>query len=227
MLIELTIKKFAIIDDIRIPFKKGLSVLTGETGAGKSIIIEAVNLLLGSRSSADLVRTGEQTAELEAFFDIEPDSHAARVLLEQGMDGSEGLIIRRLISDSGKSRVFINSRQSTLDLLKQVTFNLAGISSQHAHQGLLREENHLDILDEFAGTRPGRKEITDLYKTILPLAAKIASLKTKKEEKARQQDLLQFQVDEIEAAAILPDEDEDLDIQRSLLQNAGKIFELV
>jgi len=186
-----------------------------------------VNLLLGSRSSADLVRTGEQTAELEAFFDIEPESHAARVLLEQGMDGSEGLIIRRLISDSGKSRVFINSRQSTLDLLKQVTFNLAGISSQHAHQGLLREENHLDILDEFAGTRPGRKEITDLYKTILPLAAKIAALKTKKEEKARQQDLLQFQVDEIAAAAILPDEDKDLDIQRSLLQNAGKIFELV
>ena len=115
MLSELAIKKFAIIDDIRIPFKNGLSVLTGETGAGKSIIIEAVNLLLGARASADLVRTGEETAELSAFFDIEPDSHAAAILAEQGMDGSEGLMIRRIIASSGKSRVFINSRQSTLE----------------------------------------------------------------------------------------------------------------
>jgi DNA repair protein RecN (Recombination protein N) len=203
MLSELAIKKFAIIDDIRILFKPGLSVLTGETGAGKSIIIEAVNLLLGSRASADLVRTGEQTAELEAFFDIEPDSHAAKVLAEQGMDGSEGLIIRRVISSSGTSRVFINSRQSTLDFLKQVTWNLAGISSQHAHQGLLREENHLYILDEFANTIPLREEVFKLYNTILPLAAEINILTTQKDEKKREQDLLQFQVDEIEAAGIL------------------------
>ena len=227
MLSELAIKKFAIIDDIRISFKEGFSVLTGETGAGKSIIIEAVNLLLGSRASADLVRTGEQTAELEAFFDIEPDSHAARVLLEQGLDGSEGLIIRRLISSSGKSRVFINSRQSTLDLLKQVTWNLAGISSQHAHQGLLKEENHLDILDEFGGTSALRQEVTALYGQILPITKQIESLNVKRQEKTREQDLLQFQVDEIEAAAILPNEDEDLDIQRDRLQNASKIFETV
>jgi len=227
MLSELAIKKFAIIDDIRIPFKNGLSVLTGETGAGKSIIIEAVNLLLGSRASSDLVRTGEETAELEAFFDIEPDSHAAIILAEQGMDGSEGLMIRRLISSSGKSRVFINSRQATLDLLKQVTWNLAGISSQHAHQGLLREENHLDILDEFAGTFSLRQEVTGLYGKILPIAKKIASLKTQREDKIREQDLLQFQVDEIEAAAILPNEDEELDSQRDRLENASKIFEAV
>ncbi len=227
MLGELAIKKFAIIDDIRIPFKEGLSVLTGETGAGKSIIIEAVNLLLGSRASADLVRTGEQTAELEAYFDIEPDSHAAVILTEQGMDGSEGLMIRRLISNSGKSRVYINSRQSTLDLLKRVTWNLAGISSQHAHQGLLREENHLDILDEFAGTRSLRKEVTTLYGKILPITREIESLEAQREEKIREQDLLQFQVDEIESAAILPNEDEDLDLQRDRLQNASKIFEAV
>lgn len=227
MLSELAIKKFAIIDDIRIPFKNGLSVLTGETGAGKSIIIEAVNLLLGSRSSADLVRTGEETAELEAFFDIEPDSHAATILAEQGMDGSEGLMIRRVIASSGKSRVFINSRQATLDLLKQVTWNLAGISSQHAHQGLLREENHLDILDEFAETRFLRQEVTSLYGKILPITRKIASLKSQREEKIREQDLLQFQVDEIEVAGILPNEDEELDIQRERLQNASKIFEIV
>ncbi|MCK5348807.1 MAG: AAA family ATPase, partial [Desulfobacula sp.] len=131
MLSELAIKNFAIIDDIRISFKDGFSVLTGETGAGKSIIIEAVNLLLGARASADLVRAGCKNAELEAFFDIDAHSSAAMSLEEQGMDGSDGLIIRRVIALSGKSRVFINSRQSTLDLLKQVTSNLAGISSQH------------------------------------------------------------------------------------------------
>jgi DNA repair protein RecN (Recombination protein N) len=227
MLSELAIKKFAIIDDIRISFKAGLSVLTGETGAGKSIIIEAVNLLLGSRASADLVRTGEETAELEAFFDIEPDSHAAVILADQGMDGSEGLMIRRIISGTGKSRVFINSRQATLDLLKQVTWNLAGISSQHAHQGLLREENHLDILDEFAGTRSLRQAVTELYGKILPIAKKIATLNAQREEKIKEQDLLQFQVDEIQAAAILPNEDEELDIQRDRLENASKIFETV
>jgi DNA repair protein RecN (Recombination protein N) len=227
MLSELAIKKFAIIDDIRIPFKNGLSVLTGETGAGKSIILEAVNLLLGARASADLVRTGEDSAELEACFDIEADSHAAKVLLDQGLDSSEGLIIRRVISSSGKSRVFINSRQSTLDLLRQVTWNLAGISSQHAHQGLLKEENHLDILDEFAGTRGQRQEVSQLYGKILPITKKIELLKSQREEKIKEQELLQFQVDEIEAAAILPHEDEKLDLKRERLENANKIFEAV
>ncbi len=227
MLSELSIKKFAIIDDIRISFKPGLSILTGETGAGKSIIIEAVNLLLGSRASAELVRTGEQIAELEAFFDIEPDSHAARILAEQGMDGSEGLIIRRVIASTGKSQVFINSRQSTLELLKQVTWNLAGISSQHAHQGLLREESHLDLLDEFAGTWQLRKEVTRLYRAIQPLAEKISALSLQREEKIREQDLLQFQVDEIANAAILPDEDETLELQQDRLQNASQIFDAV
>lgn len=227
MLSELSIKKFAIIDDLRISFKPGLSILTGETGAGKSIIIEAVNLLLGSRASADLVRTGEESAELEAFFDIEPDSHAAKILAEQGLDESEGLMIRRVISSSGKSQVFINSRQSTLELLKQVTWNLAGISSQHAHQGLLKEENHLDLLDEFAGTWPLRKEVTRLYKAILPLTAEIDSLQQRMAEKIREQDLIQFQVDEIEAAAIQPDEDETLDLRQERLQNANKTFEAV
>mgnify|MGYP003960682617 FL=1 len=172
MLSELTIKNFAIIDDIQISFKNEFSVLTGETGAGKSIIIEAVNLLLGGRASADLVRAGCDTAELEAFFDIDANSRAAMILNDQGIDSSDGLIVRRIISSSGKSRVFINSRQSTLDLLKQVTFNLAGISSQHAHQGLLKQENHLDILDEFAETQDLKNKVRKLYHTIIPLKKK-------------------------------------------------------
>ena len=162
MLSALAIKKFAIIDDVKISFKNGFSVLTGKTGAGKSIIIEAVNLLLGSRASADLVRAGCDNAELEAFFDIEEQSKAAKLLNDQGIDGCDGLIVRRVISCSGKSRVFINSRQSTLDLLKQVTQDLAGISSQHAHQGLLKEENQFRISKDVVDGRT--------FTTIVPLA---------------------------------------------------------
>lgn len=227
MLSTLAIKNFAIIEDIRIEFNAGLSVLTGETGAGKSIIIEAVNLLLGSRASADLVRTGEESAELEACFDIDRESHAAKVMTEQGMDWEDGLIIRRVIASSGKSRVYINSRQSTLDLLKQVTFNLAGISSQHAHQGLLKEENHLDILDEFAGTLDLRREVYDLYHRILPMKREIKALRDQKEAAEQEQELLRFQVDEIAGAELSPGEDETLSRKRDLLQNASQIFETV
>jgi DNA repair protein RecN (Recombination protein N) len=227
MLNELAIKKFAIIEDIRISFHSGLNVLTGETGAGKSIIIQAVSLLLGARASADLVRTGEDAAELEAGFDIAPDSEPAQLLTEQGMDPREGLIIRRVIHRSGTSRVFVNSRQSTLEFLKQVTGNLAGISSQHAHQGLLRDDNHLDILDEFAGTRSLRREVTDLYRRLVPLNRQIQEMEAEKRRRETEKDLIQFQVDEIQNAAIQSNEDEHLEHRKQVLANAARIFEAV
>lgn len=227
MLSELVIKNFAIIDDLRISFKDEFSVLTGETGTGKSIIVEAVNLLLGGRASADIVRSGCDTAELEAFFDFDAHSRAAMILEDQGIDGSDGLIVRRVISSSGKSRVFINSRQSTLDLLKQVTYNLAGISSQHAHQGLLKEENHLEILDEFAETTDLKNEVRLLYQTIIPLKKKIRELTQSLDTQKKEQDFLEFQINEINDATILPNEDEDLEKKRKTLLNALKIFEAV
>lgn len=227
MLNELSIKNFAIIDDLKISFPSGFSVLTGETGTGKSIIMEAVNLLLGSRASADLVRSGCESAELEAFFDIDAQSKTARLLEDQGMDASDGLILRRVISGSGKSRIFINSRQSTIELLKQITQDLAGISSQHAHQGLLREDNHLEILDEFAGTTGLKNEIRSLYTLILPLKKKIRDLKTTLDRKRKEQDLILFQIDEISDAAILPNEDETLDKKRQTLLNASRTFETI
>ena len=227
MLSRLSIKNFAIIDDIQISFKDGFSVLTGETGAGKSIILEAVNLLLGSRASADLIRSNCETAELEAFFKIDQNCNAAKVLENQGIDNSEGLIIRRVITSTGRSRLFINSRQSTLELLKQVTKNLAGISSQHAHQGLLKEENHLDILDEFAGTLNLKHEVKTLYKKIIPLKNQISELTQALEKQKKEQDFLRFQIDEIENANIEPNEDDYLGKRRQSLLNASKTFEIV
>ncbi|MEN8212051.1 MAG: DNA repair protein RecN [Thermodesulfobacteriota bacterium] len=225
MLSTLNIKNFAIIDDIQISFKNGFSVLTGETGAGKSIILEAVNLLLGSRVSADLVRSGCKSAELEAFFEIDKNSNTVKILENQGIENSDGLIIRRIITSSGRSRVFINSRQSTLELLKKVTQNLAGISSQHAHQGLLKEDNHLDILDEFAGTIDLKNDVKSLYQKIIPLKKKIRELNQDLEQQKKEQDFLQFQIDEISDAAILSNEDEKLEKKRQSLVNAAKTFE--
>ena len=227
MLHALVIKNFAIIEDLRIEFGSGLSVLTGETGAGKSIIIQAVNLLLGSRASADLVRTGKGNAELEAVFDIAPDSHAARLMAGQDMEIEDGLIIRRVVSAEGKSKIYVNARQTTLDFLKQVTENLAGVSSQHAHQGLLREDQHLDILDEFAHTLDLRKDVAGLYRQIVPFKNEIAALRAGKERAEKELALLQFQVDEIETANIQPGEDDELIQKCNQLQSAGHIFEAV
>ncbi|NWH05890.1 DNA repair protein RecN [Desulfobacter latus] len=227
MLHALSIKNFAIIEDLRIEFGSGLSVLTGETGAGKSIIIQAVNLLLGSRASADLVRTGKDSAELEAVFDIAPDSHAARLMIAHDMEIEDGLIIRRVVSAEGKSKIYVNARQTTLDFLKQVTENIAGVSSQHAHQGLLKEDQHLDILDEFARTLDLKKDVAGLYRQIVPLKKEIAALKAGKEKAEKELALLQFQVDEIETANIQPGEDDDLIQKRDQLQNAAQIFESV
>ncbi len=227
MLTELAIKKFAVIQDARISFGKGLAVLTGETGAGKSMIIQAVNLLLGARASADLIRTGEDTAELDACFDIEEDSPVAAIMEEQGMDTGCGLIITRQISNSGKSRIFINSRPATLDLLKSITANLAVIAGQHSHQTLLREEYHLDILDDFAGTMQTRQRLGKLYQEVMPLKKQLQEMEESKSQRIKEAELLQFQVDELASAAIVPEEDEKLALQKKQLTHALKVFETI
>ncbi|MCK5312242.1 MAG: DNA repair protein RecN, partial [Desulfobacteraceae bacterium] len=221
------IKNFAIIDDIRIQFKDGLTVLTGETGAGKSIIIEAVNLILGSRASHDLIRTGHENAELEAFFDVDPESDQAKLMNDQGIDPLEGLMIRRIISSTGRHKVFINSRQSSMQLLKDLTENLAGISSQHAHQGLLKEKNHLDILDRFANTFSLRKEVSIIYNELIVLIRELKALTIDEDKSIQESEFLQFQIDEIKQANIQENEDIELEKTKMHLKNAGQIFEAV
>lgn len=151
MLQELSIKNFAIIDDLNIRFEGGFTILSGETGAGKSIIINAVNLLLGSRASSKMVRTGAQSAQLEALFGIPAGSRTAKIMADQGHSAEEGLIIRRVISAGDRHRVYINGHLATMQALGQITRSLASISGQHAHQGLLKEEEQLGILDRFGG----------------------------------------------------------------------------
>lgn len=220
MLRELSIRNFAIIDDLNIPFSEGLTVLTGETGAGKSIIINAVNLLLGSRATSRLIRTGSESAELEAGFDVKPDGSIAQIMEAQGLDPKEGLIVRRVIARNDRHKVFINGRLSTMQQLTDITENLASISGQHAHQGLLKEDQHLLILDQYGGLLKQREAIFRNVHRILPLVKKLEQLKN---QKSRQQDhleLLAFQKKEIQDAGLFLHEDEQLETEKRKLKNS-------
>lgn len=227
MLCELSIKNFAIIDDLNIRFSDGLTVLSGETGAGKSIIINAVNLLLGSRASSTLVRTGAEAAELEAMFEITPESKTAKLMKEHGYDPAEGLIIRRIISKNDRHRIYINGRLSTIQILEAITDNLASISGQHAHQGLLKEDQHLLILDQFAGLVLLRNQVSGLYHEMVPLVKKLKDLNSIKDRQAEQIDYLSFRRKEIIDAGIKEGEDTALEYEKIRLKNMEAIFEAV
>ncbi len=220
MLAELSIKNFAIIDDLRIRFSGGLTAITGETGAGKSILIHAVNLLLGSRATSRMIRTGARSAELEALFYIRPDAPFAADLAQGGIDISDSLLIQRTISATDRHRIHINGRLATLDMLSSITEKLASISGQHAHQKLLNEEEHLNILDQYAGTMALREETAGLHRDILGSLAEKKSLETLKKNAQERKQLLVFQKEEITAASIMENEDLELEKEISRLKNA-------
>jgi DNA repair protein RecN (Recombination protein N) len=227
MLRELAIRNFAIIDDLQIAFSEGLTVLSGETGAGKSIIVNAFNLLLGSRASADLVRTGAETAELEAFFEIGAGSRAASIMEAQGYDPGEGLLLRRIISRSDRHRIFINGRMATIQLLNSLAANLASISGQHAHQRLLNEDKQLGILDQLAGLLPLREEVQRDYREILPLIRELRELEDPHGSRGAESELLRYQEREISEAAPLLGEDVALEQERERLKNGEALFQAV
>ncbi len=227
MLKELSIRNFAIIDDLQISFSEGLTILSGETGAGKSIILSAVNLLLGSRASTELVRTGADTAELEALFHISPQSRIAEIMSECGYDPADGLLIRRIIARTDTNRVYINGRLATIQLLNTVTENLASISGQHAHQGLLKEDRHLLILDQFGGLLSLRQDMFDAYHQLLPLIDELKELERTRSRRSEHLELLQFQKTEILYARLVIGEDEELEQERLRLKNAEMLYQIV
>ncbi len=227
MLKELSIRNFAIIDDLHIRFDAGLTILSGETGAGKSIIINAVNLILGSRASTDMIRTGAESAELEALFDVAPQSRTAQTAADMGYDMTEGLLVRRVISRAEGNRSYINGRLATLQVLSAITENMASISGQHAHQGLLKEDQHLLMLDQFAGLMTQRAAVSALVREIIPDLKHLRELQARQARQAELTELLQFQQKEIAAAGIAPGEDRELEQERTRLKNAGALVEAV
>jgi len=227
MLKELSIKNFTIIENLHICFSDGLTILSGETGAGKSIIINAVNLLLGSRASAKLIRTGVETAELEALFKITPESRVFKILDEQVGKASEELLIRRIISRSDRHRIYINGHLATIQMLNQATENLASISGQHAHQGLLKEDLQLMIVDQFGSLLPARVKIYRLFHEIVPLIQKLRKLNNIRNRQAEHINLLEFQKKEILDASIKPGEDASLEQERIRLKNGEELYSAV
>ncbi len=167
MLTDLTIKNVAIIDTLQISLKPGLTVLTGETGAGKSIIIDAVGLIMGNRASSDLIRSGEEEAVVEALFDISGLPEIRLQLSEAGFDADDELLVKRSISRSGKNRIFINGGMATLALLMDIAPRLINIYGQHDSQTLLKPENHLRLLDAYAGIGELRQKFTDLFSRLV------------------------------------------------------------
>jgi DNA repair protein RecN (Recombination protein N) len=229
LLAELSIKNFAIIESLTISFEKGLTVLTGETGAGKSIIIDAIHLLAGARGSSEFVRYGEKRAELEGLFLLDDDKHPVYTKCEEfGIDVSDGMIVlRRDLSSSGKSICRINGKLVTIAILREIGQYLVDIHGQHDNQELMNEENHLTLLDQYGGkkVRQALGEYVEIYKSFDLLRKKITQLSENEQEMAHRLDLLQFQLDEIESADLQPKEDELLQEEKTQISNYEKIYE--
>lgn len=227
MLRELNIKNFAIIDSLRVEFGEGLNAFTGETGAGKSIIVDALNLALGERASADLIRTGCDEAVVEAAFGL--DSRASgdvlRLLKEQGIEAEPGgdIIVRRVISSSGKNKVYINGSLATLSTLASIGAMLADIHGQHEHQSLLSPERQLEMLDALGGLGDLREKAGQVAARLRERRQELAVLEAGERERAQREDMLRFQKNEIEAARLASGEDAALVAEQTVLANAERL----
>jgi len=225
MLTELSIRNFAIIDEMRVSFADGLNVLTGETGAGKSIIIGAVSLLLGDRASADMIRSFEDSAVVEALFNIGGQENLRKMLCRMGFNDEEYLILKRIVLRTGRNRVYINGQSATLGMLSEVSESLINICGQHEHQIILNPENHIDILDEFGGLLELRSEYKKIYDQSLLLHENMQNLLTIKKNRGEREDLLRFQQREIDDAGIRIGEDMALLEEKKVLSNVRKLMD--
>jgi DNA repair protein RecN (Recombination protein N) len=233
MLHELSIHNFAIIDDLHLTFGEGLNILTGETGAGKSIIIDALGLLLGDRGAAEWVRAGTELAQIEATFRLPPDSEVAsevnRLLAEQELDDPDSpdwITLNREVRLSGRNICRINGRSVSLQILSDVAAHLIDVHGQGEHLNLLRPRTHIHLLDRFAGLMPLRQQIAQQVSTLRKARAELQRLRQDARTIAQRIDLLSFQAEEIAAARLRPGEEESLDGERLRLGNAEALLQL-
>ncbi len=224
MLTSLAIHNYAIIRDLEISFHPGFNVLSGETGAGKSILVGAVNLILGARASNEMVRTGAAEASVEAVMQLKPPGcHCAQYLSQWGIELGSELVIRRSIARSGRNRVFINDQAASVQQLQQLSPLLISVSGQHEHQLLLDPETHLGLLDSFANLDGACSQVLAIHTAWQQSRDGLARMRRASEQKAAQMDFVLFQMAELESAKIRPNEDSDLGQEREILKNAATL----
>jgi DNA repair protein RecN (Recombination protein N) len=228
MLIEIQIRNFAIIEELTLRFGPGLNVLTGETGAGKSIIVDAVNLLLGGRATGDMIRAGAERAEIEGQFQAGERMAAISPLLEaEGLDSEEDFIfLAREIRANGRHICRVNGRAVSLALFNEIGQRLIDVHGQGDHLSLLRVREHTDLLDRYAGVTAERAQMAGLARSLRQARSALADLRRDERELARRIDLLNYQTQEIADARLEPGEDEALESERRRLSNAEQIMAL-
>ncbi len=226
MLKSFEVKDYALIEHISVEFGSGLNIITGETGAGKSILIDAMSLLLGERASTEVVRKGAQKSYVEGIFDVKGNKKVKSLLEENDIDFSEELIIRREISLKGSNRCFINDTPVNLNLVKDVGNLLVDLHGQHEHQSLLRTETHIDYLDEFGDYQDIFQQYKKIYSELLTKQNELIELQEKESIIKEKKDFYSFQIKEIDNISPQEDEEERLIEELKILENSEKLAEL-
>jgi len=221
------IRNLALIRELEIEFGRGLNLLTGETGSGKSILVDALGLLLGARSSQELIRSGSDTALVEGFFELEKCPSVTRILAESGFEAEDNvLLVRREISSAGRNRIFVNNHLATLAVLKMIGDALADIHGQQEQRSLLDLSSHLEWLDYFGGNNALLEKVRDCYRKCRETARKLESMESSEQERLRRVDILRFQIEEIGLVSPKLNEKEGLERERNTLSNHEKILAL-
>jgi len=224
MLLEIRARNFAVIDTVAVSFQPGLNVLTGETGAGKSMLLDAILLVRGARAQTDVIRTDTETATVEAVFEVAPRGAAAAVLDEAGLGLEQGqVVVRRELTRSGRHRAFVNDSPVTVGLLERLGDHLVEIHGQHEHQRLLEPARQLDLLDRFADAEELRDRVGDLFAKHRAAGAELERARAAERDRAQREDLLRLQLSELDAARLRVGEEDELRLERRRLQHAERL----
>jgi len=224
MLLEIRARNFAVIDSVAVSFQPGLNVLTGETGAGKSMLLDAILLVRGARAQTDVIRTDTETATVEAVFEVGPRGAAAAVLDEAGLGLEQGqVVVRRELTRSGRHRAFVNDSPVTVGLLERLGDHLVEIHGQHEHQRLLEPARQLDLLDRFADAEELRDRVGDLFTKHRAAGAELERARAAERDRAQREDLLRLQLSELDAARLRVGEEDELRLERRRLQHAERL----